>query len=66
MAMITSGCGPGVVLLCPQSGDEILEFVSLALCLLVAGPVIWHRGRRDPFLDTLGEQLHHYGIIKSL
>lgn len=55
MAMITSGCGPGVVLLCPQFSDEILEFVSLALGLLVAGPVIWHRGGRYPFLDTLGE-----------
>ena len=55
VAVITSGRGPGVILLRPQSSDEILEFVSLALGLLVAGPVIWHRGGRYPSLDTLGE-----------
>ena len=46
----------------PNEGHQLL---SLGLSLVVAGPVIGHRGREVTPLETLqGEGLHHHYIIE--
>ena len=53
MALTGSGRGLGVALPLSERGDEFLQLLPLALCLVIAGPLIRHGGRGQPLLQTL-------------
>ena len=55
--MALSGCGLGVVLPRPKSGDESLYLLSLNVSLVIAGPVVRHRGRSLTTLQTLNREI---------